>query len=63
MSDEIIDLEALKKKLTPKRIAIGIAVILLIIAVFSSFYVVDQKEEAVIPLVLKRILTFPPKRT
>ncbi len=48
MPDEIIDLEALKKKLTPKRIAIGIAVIILIIAVFSSFYVVDQKEEAVI---------------
>ncbi|UCH93691.1 MAG: FtsH protease activity modulator HflK, partial [Candidatus Aminicenantes bacterium] len=48
MADEIIDLQALQKKISPKVIIIIIVVIFLLIAVFSSFYTVDQKEEAVV---------------
>ena len=48
MTDNVIDLDQLQKKLTPKSIVAIIIVIFLIIAGLSSFYMVDQKEEAVI---------------
>jgi len=48
MADEVIDLQALQKKMNPRTIIIAIIVILLIVAGLSSFYMVDQKEEAVI---------------
>jgi len=48
MADEVIDLQALQNKMSPKVI-IGVVVLILVaIAGFSSFYMVDQKEEAVI---------------
>jgi len=50
MQDEFIDFEKLQKKLTPKMIGIVILVLIIIIAGFSSFYIVDQKEEAVVLL-------------
>jgi len=50
MADEVIDLQALQKKLSPKMIVGIIVVILIIIALFSSFYMVDQKEQAVVLL-------------
>ncbi len=50
MAEEIIDLEELRKKLKPKTIVAVIVGIFVIIAAFSSFYTVDQKEEAVILL-------------
>jgi membrane protease subunit HflK len=48
MADEIIDLQALQNKINPRVIFIVIVVIFLLIAVFSSFYTVDQKEKAVV---------------
>lgn len=48
MTDEVFDLQELRNKLKPKVVIIIIVVIFLIIAGFSSFYMVDQKEEAVI---------------
>jgi membrane protease subunit HflK len=48
MADEIIDLQTLQNKINPKVILIVVIVIFLLIAVFSSFYTVDQKENAVI---------------
>jgi membrane protease subunit HflK len=48
MADEIIDLKALQNKISPRMIVIVIVVIFLLIAVFSSFYTVDQKEKAVV---------------
>jgi len=48
MSDNVIDLDRLQKKMGPKSIVTIIVVLFLIIAAFSSFYMVDQKEEAVI---------------
>lgn len=48
MADEIIDLRALQNKLNKKTIGIIIIVALLVIASLSMFYMVDQKEEAVI---------------
>jgi membrane protease subunit HflK len=48
MADEIIDLQALQNKISPRVIFIVIVVIFLLIAVFSSFYTVDQKEKAVV---------------
>lgn len=50
MAEEIIDLEALRKKMKPKTIIAVLVGIFVIIAAFSSFYTVDQKEEAVILL-------------
>ncbi len=50
MQDEFIDFEKLQKKLTPKMIGIIALVLIIIIAGFSSFYIVDQKEEAVVLL-------------
>ncbi len=50
MQDEFIDFGKLQKKLTPKMIGIIILVLIIIIAGFSSFYIVDQKEEAVVLL-------------
>ena len=50
MQDEFIDFEKLRKKLTPKMIGIIALVLIIIIAGFSSFYIVDQKEEAVVLL-------------
>ena len=48
MADEVIDLQALQNKMNPKLVVTIIVVILIIIALFSSFYMVDQKEEAVV---------------
>jgi len=48
MPDQVIDLERFQKKLTPRGIGILALVLLIIIAAFSSFYIVDQKEEAVV---------------
>lgn len=48
MSDNVIDLDQLQKKLNPKSIIAIIVVIFIIIAGLSSFYMVDQKEESVI---------------
>ncbi len=48
MPDQVIDLERFQKKLTPRGIGLLALVLLLIIAAFSSFYIVDQKEEAVV---------------
>ncbi|MEN8152972.1 MAG: FtsH protease activity modulator HflK [Acidobacteriota bacterium] len=48
MSDNVIDLDQLQKKMNPKSIIAIIVVIFIIIAGLSSFYMVDQKEEAVI---------------
>jgi membrane protease subunit HflK len=48
MADEVIDLKALQNKMNPKMIVGVIIVIIVIIAGFSSFYMVDQKEEAVV---------------
>ena len=48
MADDVIDLQALQKKMNPKMVAGVIVVIFIIIALFSSFYMVDQKEEAVV---------------
>lgn len=48
MADEVIDLQALQNKMNPKMIIGVIIVIFVIIAGFSSFYMVDQKEEAVV---------------
>ena len=50
MPEDFIDFEKFQKKLSPKMIIIGIVVLFLIIMAFSSFYMVDQKEEAVILL-------------
>jgi len=48
MADDIIDLQALQNKMNPRVIFIVVVVIFLLIAVFSSFYTVDQKEKAVV---------------
>ncbi len=48
MADEVIDLKALQNKMNPQVIFTIIAVIFLLIAVFTSFYMVDQKETAVV---------------
>lgn len=48
MPDQVIDLEQFQKKFTPRRIGLLAVVLLVIIAAFSSFYIVDQKEEAVV---------------
>ncbi len=53
MTDEVIDLQALRKKLKPKMIGTIIVVIFILIAAFSSYYTVDQKEEAVVLLLGK----------
>jgi membrane protease subunit HflK len=50
MADEVIDLRALQSKMTPRVVVIIIVVILVLIAAFSSFYMVDQKEKAVVLL-------------
>ena len=46
MPEDFIDFEKFQKKLSPKMIVVGIVVLLIIIMGFSSFYMVDQKEEA-----------------
>ncbi len=50
MADNVIDLEQFQKKFTPKRIGLIILGLFIIIAAFSSVYMVDQKEEAVVLL-------------
>ena len=50
MPEDFIDFQKFQKKLSPKMIVVGIVVLLIIIMGFSSFYMVDQKEEAVILL-------------
>ncbi len=49
MSDNVIDFQKMPK-LKPKTIGIIIVVLLIVIAAFSSFYMVDQKEQAVVLL-------------
>jgi len=53
MADEVIDFEELRKKLKPKTILIIGVIVLILLIGFSSFYMVDQKEEAVILLLGK----------
>jgi len=48
MPDNVIDLEKLQKKMTPRSVGLLLLVLLIIIAAFSSYYMVDQKEEAVV---------------
>lgn len=48
MADEVIDFEQLQKKLKPKTILTIVVIAILFLVGFSSFYMVDQKEEAVI---------------
>jgi modulator of FtsH protease HflK len=47
-NDKDYDLQALRGKLTPRMIGIIIGGILLLIAVISSFYIVDPEEKAVV---------------
>ncbi|MCK5058836.1 MAG: FtsH protease activity modulator HflK [Candidatus Aminicenantes bacterium] len=53
MADEVIDFEELRKKLKPKTILLIVVIGLILLIGFSSFYMVDQKEEAVILLLGK----------
>ncbi len=48
MSDNIIDFEELQKKLSPKKILLGVAVLVIAIIFYSAYYQVDQQEEAVV---------------
>jgi len=48
MADEIIDLRSLQSKMNPRVIFIIIVIILVFFAALSSFYMVDQKEKAVV---------------
>jgi membrane protease subunit HflK len=50
MADNVIDMEQFQKKFTPKRIGLIVLALFIIIAAFSSVYMVDQKEEAVVLL-------------
>jgi membrane protease subunit HflK len=59
-SENIIDIEDLKQKLSPKKIGLGVLIVLLIIFFLSSFFVVDQKEEGVIVRFGKYNRTVPP---
>jgi membrane protease subunit HflK len=47
-NQDYIDVDTLKMKFTPRVMGIIAAGIFLVIAIFTSFYMVDQKEEAVI---------------
>jgi membrane protease subunit HflK len=53
MADNVIDMEQFQKKFTPKRIGLIVLGLFVIIAAFSSVYMVDQKEEAVVLLLGK----------
>ncbi len=53
MTEEVIDFQALRNKLKPKMIVTVIAIIFILITVFSSYFTVDQKEEAVVLLLGK----------
>lgn len=50
MTDEVIDLQELRNKMNPKLIVSIIVIVFILIAAFSSFYTVDQEEEAVVLL-------------
>lgn len=50
MTDEVIDIQELRNKMNPKMIGTVIVVVFILIAAFSSFYTVDQKEKAVVLL-------------
>ena len=50
MADEVIDFKELQKKLKPKTILVIVVVLFILFAGFSSFYMVDQTEEAVVLL-------------
>ncbi len=60
MSDNIIDFEELQKKMSPKKILTGIAIILVALVFFSSYYQVDQQEEAIVLRFGKYLDTFGP---
>jgi membrane protease subunit HflK len=53
MADEIIDFRDFQKKMNPKIITFVVIGIFIVITIFSSFYLVDQKEEAVVLLLGK----------
>lgn len=48
MDDNVIDLRELQKRINPRLIALIIIGLLVVISLFSSFYIVDQQEEAVV---------------
>ncbi len=48
MADDIIDLQALQNKVNPKLIFTIIVIIIVLIVGYTSFYIVDQQEEAVV---------------
>ena len=48
MAEEFIDFGQFQKKVSPKGIVVIIGIIIILFAAFSSFYMVDQKEEAVV---------------
>ena len=48
MDDKVIDLQELQKRIRPQRIVMILIGALLLISLFSSFYIVDQQEDAVI---------------
>lgn len=50
MTDEIIDIQDLRNRINPRKILGIILAILILIAAFSSFYTVEQEEEAVVLL-------------
>ncbi|MCK4761663.1 MAG: FtsH protease activity modulator HflK [Candidatus Aminicenantes bacterium] len=50
MAEEFIDFEKIKKKTNPKTVVIVVGIIAILYALFSSVYMVDQKEEAVVLL-------------
>jgi modulator of FtsH protease HflK len=48
MADEVIDLQALQNKMNPKVIGIVIVAVIILLSLFSMYYMVDQKETAVV---------------
>lgn len=48
MEDNVVDLRELQKKINPRAIALVILGLVLIVSLFSSFYIVDQQEEAIV---------------
>lgn len=48
MSDNIIDFEELQKKMSPKKILAGVVILIIAFIFFSSYYQVDQQEDAVV---------------
>ncbi len=53
MAEEFIDFKQFQKKINPRMIFIIIVALIVLFGLFSSFYIVDQKEEAVVLLLGK----------